>query len=342
MTTPARVSAAPRARSRWPARAELVGRALFALAMLALLAHTVMSLPYFARVLSRLSDGGALAAVGILGYLGAHIFRALRLAIIAGGYEISLRRLTLVHFVTAGVSLLLPFKLGEVYRVFELRQVIGSLRRAVQTVWLERAFDVAALVVMMLVVAFAPAGAASVFAPLSAAAALFIVLTVTTFVVLPANLRAVSLFVIRRYRSERAVTVLRMLDGALRFVESGRQLVRHKQGAVGAVSAFIWALEVASFGLIVAAIGPATEPLLASFLAYVSTASFGAAEWYPIYGDGAQSLLAFPVMVFVYGVLTRLPLFGCALVLGALYAPARLRASRPGVGNASLNHGAGQ
>jgi len=338
VTTPARVSTTQRASSGWTARVEMAGRVLFALAMLALVAHTAMSLPYFMRVLARLSDGGALAAVGILGYLGAHILRALRLAIIAGGHEISLRRLTLVHFVTAGVSLLLPFKLGELYRVFELRQVIGSLRRAVQTVWLERAFDVAALVVMMLIVAFAPAGAAAVFAPLSAAAALFIVLTLTIFVVLPANLRAVSLFVIRRYRSERAVTVLRLLDGALRFVESGRQLVRHKQGAVGAVSAFIWALEVASFGVIVAAIGPTAEPLLTSFLAYVSTASFGAAEWYPVYGNGADSLLAFPVMVFVYGVLTRLPLFACALLLGAMYAPARMRAGLRARGD-SLNNG---
>lgn len=321
---PGRLSPGRDAACAWSSRVGLVGRILFALAMLALLVHTVMSLPYFTQVLSRLSDGGALAMVGILAYLGAHLLRALRLAIIAGGHEVSLRRLTSVHFATAGVSLLLPFKLGELYRIFEISLVAGGLRRAVQTVWMERAFDVAALVVMMLVVAVAPAGAAAVFAPLSAAAALFIALTVITFVVLPGNLRTLSLFVIRRYRSERAVTALRTLDGVLRFVESGRQLLRNKQGMVGAVSAFIWALEVASFGLIVAAIGPAAEPLLESFLAYVSTASFGAAEWYPVYGTGAESLLAFPVKVFVYGVLTRLPLFVCALAFGALYAPARL------------------
>ncbi|MGY8523764.1 lysylphosphatidylglycerol synthase domain-containing protein [Paracidovorax citrulli] len=339
---PGRLSPTRRTGSPWAGRVGLAGRVLFVLAMLALLVHAAMSLPYFTQVLSRLSDGGALAAVGILAYLGAHMLRALRLAIIAGGHEISLRRLTSVHFATAGVSLLLPFKLGEVYRIFELSQVAGGLRRAVQTVWMERAFDVAALVVMMLVVAVAPMGAAAVFAPLSAAAALFIVLTVITFVVLPGNLRTLSLFVIRRYRSERAVTALRALDGALRFVESGRQLLRNKQGVVGAVSAFIWALEVASFGLVVAAIGPAAEPLLESFLAYVSTASFGAAQWYPVYGTGAESLLAFPVKVFVYGVLTRLPLFICALVLGVMYAPARLRGGLSLGSASSLNNGNAQ
>ncbi|WP_227459037.1 hypothetical protein [Cupriavidus pauculus] len=121
---------------------------LFLLALFGLCAYGAASVVSSWRILGAWPVSGMLVALSTVLYLSSHLLRALRLTMLAGNHEISLRRLTLVHYFASGVSLLLPFKLGEVYRVVELRTVIGDLRRSMVTVWIERGFDVGVLLAL--------------------------------------------------------------------------------------------------------------------------------------------------------------------------------------------------
>jgi hypothetical protein len=49
-------------------------------------------------------------------YLFGHAFRCLRLALLIGGWRVSLRRIVSLQFMTAAISLAMPMKLGDVYR----------------------------------------------------------------------------------------------------------------------------------------------------------------------------------------------------------------------------------
>ncbi|WKZ85932.1 flippase-like domain-containing protein [Ralstonia pickettii] len=318
-------------RSAW----QTAGTALFLLVLIgACVALGTISGSFF-RIFARLGEsGGWLLTLAILAYLFSHLLRALRLAMLAGSHEVSLRRLTLVHFFTAGVSLLLPFKLGEAYRVLELRTVIGSMQRSLLTVWIERGFDVGALVLLMVcAVAWSGTGAVAML-PLAGVSAAFIVLTGVAFVVLPENLQALSLFIIRRYRTERAVVVLRVVHTMLTFLRHGQRIIRGKYAVVSTISALIWLLELASFGLVLNAAGSVWASALDGFLRYVSATSVGYVAFSEQSFTFVESTLENGVwtmasQLITYGIVMRTSLLAVACLAGLIYAPGRLSEETP-------------
>ena len=165
-----------------------------------------------------------------------------------GGWRIGLRQIFSFHFFTAAVSLAVPLKLGEVYRVTELSYLLGDLVRAVATIWWERAFDVLAIVAILVMVIFSASGPVwDQFVSVAALAVGFMVLTVLTFFVLPDNLRRLSVLIIRRYDSPRSIVYLRVIDRVRRAILGAPRLVRAKVASLLALTALIWACELACF-----------------------------------------------------------------------------------------------
>lgn len=90
----------------------------------------------FSGALSRLPLGRVLLGIGL--YSLAHLLRVARMAMILGNSSLSLRRITQVQLFTAGVSLALPFKIGELFRVCELNHLVRDLGRSVLALWIVR------------------------------------------------------------------------------------------------------------------------------------------------------------------------------------------------------------
>lgn len=306
---------------------EGVGKAVFVIALVVIFQQLLgTGSPIDRSFQGAGASRGVWLALAALVYLLSHLFRALRLAMLVGSHQVSLRRLTQVHFFTAGVSLLLPFKLGEVYRVVELRTVIGSTPRALLTVWIERAFDAGILLLMIVCARLLTGGDSELgYVPLVVVSAAFLVLTLLGLLVLPENLQALSLFILRRYRSERAVAAMRAIRFMLDYVRHGQQVVAGKYAAVCAISALVWLLELLAFGFVLNAGGLDWIALLHGFLGYVSEVSLGHgfdAVWAAV--DGNWPLLT---AISVYGVLVRGALLVVALLAGLIYTPRRLTSS---------------
>lgn len=78
----------------------------------------------------------------------AHVFRFLRLALLAGQDLRSPRALTIAYAVGAPMSAYLPFRLGDIYRIMEIGRAVGSVELALGLVWAERILDAVALVLL--------------------------------------------------------------------------------------------------------------------------------------------------------------------------------------------------
>jgi hypothetical protein len=326
---------------------------------LAILANRVMpSLPVFGTFLIAMSavatgvtflsldhlispDALSSLASAALIYSLAHLLRAGRLLLLAGSHTVSLRRLVEAHFLTAGVSMIVPLKLGEIYRAIELHAVTGSYSRAVLTIWIERSFDVAAICTLAAFAALTnPAGGADL-KPLLMVSTVFVITTIFAFAILPKSLSSLSLFIIRRYNTKGAVDVLRIISSINSLVSHSAEMVNGKLIGLSTITAIIWYLEVTTLSF-AAEMSPDWSTVTFELLSYLSAVSTGMTSLFTPPSDlidsGFVSLSTGVSDLIKYEFSMRLPLMTLALLAGVSYAAWRIRSVRKTSKGSSMSH----
>lgn len=246
----------------------------------------------------------------------------MRLALLIGGWSVGLRLITSFHFMTAGVSLAMPLKLGEFYRIAALSRLIGSLTHSVEIVWWERVLNVIALIVIMIVaLRDASSGSWHQFADVIVLAIGFVAISVLVFFVLPDNLRRTSVLIIRRYESPRTVPILRILERVRRSILEAPRMVRGKKGSLAALTVLIWACEVGTFAILLAALGKVIADAPDALLGLLSVLTRGQT----LASVMDSNATAFSEQFLPYFAATQAPLALLGLVAGIIYAIERMR-----------------
>jgi Lysylphosphatidylglycerol synthase TM region len=249
-------------------------------------------------------------------YIIGHSFRSLRLALLIGGWRVGLRLIVSFHFMTAAVSLAVPLKLGEIYRVAELSKILGSLVSAIETIWWERLFDILAIVIIMFVALFGASQAEwQQFVGVGVLAVIFIAVTALAFFVLPDNLRRLSVLIIRRYDSRRSVAVLRYIERIRRAIQGAPRMVKGKIASIAALTMLIWASELTCFAIVLRALG---ESLLAApdaLLSFLSVLTRGYTLLGALNGEPALSNSA----IVLYLAATQIPLVFIGIIATLYY-----------------------
>lgn len=245
-------------------------------------------------------------------YLGAHIFRTLRLGMLIGGWQVGLRTVFYIHFLTAAVSAALPLKVGDAYRVVELSAVAGGTVRSILIVWWERVFDIS-VILAILIFAFSttPVSAHAPYYAITGAATLFILGTAAVFFVAPDNFRRLSLLIIRRHDSPRSIAILRALNATHQAIKGAPAIVQSKLPSLITLTALIWLFEVICFALLLSAgtrtFGAATE----SLMGFLSTVALGDTLFSVLNTKNGAA--------FLYVAATQIPLILIGLVTGGIY-----------------------
>ena len=258
----------------------------------------------------------ALIWVGTLIYIVSHGFRSLRLALLIGGWRIGLRQIVSFHFFTAAVSLAVPLKLGEIYRVTELSYLMGDFIRAVETIWWERIFDVLAIIVILIAVSLSAAAVdRQQLFDVAALSFGFLIVTILTFFVLPDNLRRLSVLIIRRYESRRSVRLLRGIDQLRRAILGAPRLVRAKVVSLTVLTALIWACELLCFSLVLRSGGQSSSSAPDALLGFLSVVTRG----YTLLTALQSGTPGLDTSILTYLTVTQFPLVFIGLFWSAYY-----------------------
>jgi hypothetical protein len=270
-------------------------------------------------------------------YMLGHAFRFLRLALLIHKPSIRLRRVMQVHFFTAGLGVLLPFKLSELVRVREVGVVTGSLRTGLLAVWLERTLDAAVLAVLIGVVALEVPDAIELVTPLLIVVCAFVAITVVLITVVPANIREAMLHIVRRPFGERSVGVLRALRAALATLQEAPRMLRGRLPSLVLLSVLIWAAEVGAVAIAISGSGLDATGLSTAVLSLLATVSAGATAIMSSAGeqlsDALQELGGVFSDVGLYRLALVLPLLVAAAWSAAAYLPWRGRRRLIGSGS---------
>lgn len=311
----------------WNIAAQKTRRDIWALTSRLLLLGVLASLVFMTgRILLKAASGGfntialevppwSLVLAAII-YLAGHGLRILRLALLIGSWRVGFRTIVNFHFMTAAASLSIPLKLGEIYRIIELSNVVGSFTKGLAIVWWERIFDASViLLILLLALARAPDSTPPEFAAVALVTIGFIAVTGLTFFVLPDNLRRLSMQIIRRYSGRRTVPVLKVVDLMRNGIQEAPRMVTGKVASLVTLTSLIWTCEIICFALAFphASIGNALDSLL-NFLSAVTRGEtlLGAL------GKAEESTLA-------YLAATQIPLEILGLVAAIQYVIWRMR-----------------
>jgi hypothetical protein len=285
------------------------------------LALTYLSLQILSAWMSGLFAGtertipGQTIALAALVYMTGHLFRSMRLALLIGGWSVGLRLITSFHFATAGVSLAMPLKLGEFFRIAALSRLAGNITRAIEIVWWERLLDVVALIAIMLIALRDVTGSRwQEFSGVIAISVAFVAISVLAFFVLPDNLRRTSILIIRRYRGAHTIPVLQALERARCAIIEAPRMVRTKIGSLAALTFLIWACEIGTFAIVLRGMGqviadaPDALLKLLSFLARGQTLA-----------DALQNHQSLDRGFLPYLTATQVPLILVAVIAGIVF-----------------------
>ena len=91
--------------------------------------------------------------VAFLTYLVSHALRVLRLVILSAEPSISIKNLWTAQLKANGVNLIVPFKMGEAYRLIAFKKFFGSYSKSFSILLCERFLDIA-LITLLLILSF--------------------------------------------------------------------------------------------------------------------------------------------------------------------------------------------
>lgn len=184
-----------------------------------------------------------LAAIGAgLIYIFSHVLRAARLAVLSMSMlGLSGRTAALMHFATAPVSLVLPFKLGEIVRLYELWKMSGTAVYAIIVLLIDRMYD-SLFLVPVLVFLVMQGNASPLLVAFSLLAA---VVPLTVVVIGPKLLTEVQRYVVASHTNPRTIDVLRQIDSARLLVIRAADVSRRRAPELCVISLLIWLCELA-------------------------------------------------------------------------------------------------
>ena len=206
-------------------------------------------------------------------FLLSQVLRGLRLFFLCYDRRIRFGTVVSIHFLSSPVTNLIPFTLGELYRVGLLGSHLRDPTRALVAIWIERVHDitlVTAIILGLVLSVGAPIGAYGFFVIL---AACFLFLSAFVFVVLPENLGRLKRYLFLRWHHPSSLRAIGLVHGLHELFDQARAIWRSHWATVAWLSLAIWAAEVAWVALLLRGItgDQGLESALATFEAMTTT-----------------------------------------------------------------------
>lgn len=171
----------------------------------------------------------------------AHIAKFIRFyLVLLEEKKLSFADVLFLYFRTTFINLIIPFKLGEIYRIGAVYHMTGYVKTGVLSVVMDRFFDTTALLAIILPFELFFTGTLNVIP-----AVLFMCLLILLFIYLSfaPSYSFLNRYLVTTKKSERAMAVLKALDTANEWYLFARSLIRGRSPMI-LLSSFIgWGAE---------------------------------------------------------------------------------------------------
>ncbi len=178
----------------------------------------------------------------LIGFVAVHIVKMMRLYLVLLEQKIEFKRFVFSYLHTTLVNLLIPFKLGEIYRVAAFSAILKSFKIGLFSVLVDRFFDTMALILILLpfqILITGHVAMATVFL------AVFVIVILFVFWMFPSAYGYLNRYIIMNRSSKRSLAVLRGLEVLKSWYDYVKQLVSGRYALMLLMSFAAWMLESA-------------------------------------------------------------------------------------------------
>jgi len=170
-----------------------------------------------------------------------HFLKAIRLYLALYGSGLSIYSYSKIYCKVTPISILFPFKLGELFRIYCYGYQIDNMLKGVVTVILDRFMDTVALVTMIIVVWIASGG---VMMPLVYFLLVFLVAAVLLFITFPGAYNYWKKFLLRAVGTSRKLKALKFLERINRVYREIASVSKGRGIILYIISLLAWATEI--------------------------------------------------------------------------------------------------
>ncbi len=177
----------------------------------------------------------------VLGFVAVHLFKMARLYLVLMEHKLSFGRFILLYFRTTFVNLIIPFKLGEVYRVEEIARETKVWQVGLLSVLVDRYFDTVALFMVLLPFDLFLRKELS---PITILFFVIIVVLALLYRAVPASYSYLNRYLIMKGASVRSMAALKGLDVVKKWYDFTKNLITGRSALIVVASLLGWGAEV--------------------------------------------------------------------------------------------------
>lgn len=174
-------------------------------------------------------------------FLGVHVIKMMRMYLIVMDQKVSFDRFVPAYLRTTLVNLIIPYKLGEVYRVAVFYRISGGFKTGFFSVLVDRFFDTLALVAILMPYQLLISGKVTVPTVMLA---VFELVVLMAYLVFPSSYTFLNRYIITSRSSARSMMALSVLEHVNGWYTYVLNLVTGRSGILFLFSLAAWILEI--------------------------------------------------------------------------------------------------
>ena len=224
-----------------------------------------------------------------------YFIKTVRLYIIMLDTHIPFRRFVKVYIKSSFVSIILPFKTGDLFKMYCYGHETEDYKIGIFSVLVERYFDTISLLVILAVFTLSTGNG---IVPVVILMALFLILLTAFFISFPSINNYINRFCIVSTDSPGGIDVLRFLSGINNWYMYAKKLVDQRVPLLLIMSTFTWIAEYGVIKIFIYGLGKSTASDL--FLVYINSVFSGSNDIYVTLYMSVSVLLFGILFVTIY------------------------------------------
>lgn len=181
--------------------------------------------------------------IGLVTVFFVNFIKLLRIYIILYGKELSGRDICFLYARTAVVNSVIPYKLGEFYRIFLLGKKIGNLQEGIIIIILDRLMDTLGLLMVMVFGIFLTDSEAALY-PVVLILIIFVICMIIIYRIFPGISGFWKKYLLRNRSSKRKLWGLEVINRLQHIYTSVAKIVDGRGVILLVASVFAWLIEI--------------------------------------------------------------------------------------------------
>ncbi len=187
------------------------------------------------------------ALISVILYFTSHFFRVLRLVILSSDSEISIKDLALEQFKANGVNLIIPFRLGESYRVIAFKKFFGSYSRSLIILLCERMLDIILITFILFFASFFSDIHFNFIRNIIYISVILMVLLLLIYFVMDELMSIIHKIFLGKNTNKTNLAIVKFTGSFIRIINQTKIIFKSKISSCFAITFIIWSMEILVF-----------------------------------------------------------------------------------------------